>query len=82
MEDMPGNFLDSRIRLINISGDSTPLEQIAIQNQVILWQMDNKEITNEPDGYSKLIYENLVKKVQEDPSFYIQNIEESVKKSL
>jgi|SRR3989338_1352000 len=81
MEDMPGDFLDVEVRIIGTSRKLSPLEALAVEKQVVLHK-DHKEITHEPEGYAKLWHDNIVKRIQEQPTVYLQNIADAIKKAL
>lgn len=80
MEDMPGNFLSQTISLRDCSKPSH-LESIAIEKKLVLRE-SKKEITNEPEGYSKLKHKQLIKHVKEHPGYYLQTLQRVVKDSL
>lgn len=81
MEDMPGTFLEAKVALEDILGELTPIEQLAVQHKVVLSEI-NKEITNEPKGYTRLYYDDLVEKVQTNPERYTKDIKRKVKEKL
>ena len=82
MEDMPGNFLNAKVKLLNISGNLSPIEQLALNYKPVLLSDTRKEVTNEPKGYSELFHKDLVEKVQNDPKRYVSDLQKIVKKKL
>lgn len=81
MANMPGTFLEAKVALEAIQGELTPIEQLAVQYKVVLSEM-NKEITNEPKGYTRLYYYDLVEKVQTNPEMYTKDLKRKVKEKL
>jgi hypothetical protein len=80
-EDEPGNFLKTKVSLKNISGNASPLEQLAVEMKVVIDKYE-KEITSQPKGYSKIYFESIVEKVQNNSKEYINKIKGAVKNAL
>ena len=82
MVDMPGTFLETKVVLEGITDRNlSPIEQLAVEHKIVLFE-GKKEITNEPEGYVQLYYNDLVKKVQANPESYLRDLQQKVKERL
>ncbi len=81
MDEMPGTFLESKLLLNDIENPS-PLEKLALELKVKQIYRYKREITRQPEGYTKLFHDDLVRKVENNPNRYINNLRNLVKKRL
>jgi len=84
MEDMPGDFLETRVLVKSISKEASPLspeESLAVKYRVVLSKI-RKEITHEPKEYAKLWHYHIRNQVKEQPTLYLQNLKKAVKEAI
>jgi len=88
MDQMPGDFMRSKISLESISGDDlSPIEQLAMEyigkgKGIVLSESRKKEVTSEPKGYTKLVHDDFVEKAKLNPNKHVKNLRGIVKKLL
>lgn len=80
IEDMPGDFLEQKVMLIDCDNPSN-IEAIAVENRILLGEFKT-ETSSEPKGYARLKHEDLIEKLKKDALYYTQNIRREVKKIL
>ena len=81
-EEMPGTFLQTRVTLTEIGGELSHLEHLAKDYLPFLVLEGDQEITDQPEGYSELRYNALLKKLPSDKDLIVNAIRNKVKEKL